>query len=177
MTTAVEVVTRHAVEADLEAIQRIYNDAILTTTATWDEEPWSWERRVAWWEAHNNPMEPILVAECDGSVVGFAYLTRYSPKSGWRFTREDTIYIDADWRGRGVGRHLLGALIAEARRIGIHLVVASITTENEASLWLHKAFGFEDVGDFREAGFKFGRRLDTSFLQLVLDDVHPESLP
>ena len=177
MTTAVEVSTRKAVETDLAAIQRIYNDAILTTTATWDEEPWPWERRLQWWRDHNNPHEPILVAECDGAVVGFAYLTRYSAKSGWRFTREDTIYIDAPWRGRGVGRQLLGALIAEARRIGIHLVVASITSENEASLALHRAFGFEYVGDFREAGFKFGRRLDTSFLQLVLDDVHPEALP
>ncbi len=177
MMTAVEVKTRHAVEADLEAIQRIYNDAILTTTATWDEEPWRWERRVAWWEAHHNPMEPILSAECDGAVVGFAYLTRYSPKSGWRFTREDTIYIDADWRGGGVRRHLLGALIAEGRRIGIHLIVASITTENAASLSLHKAFGFERVGEFREAGFKFGRRLDTTLMQLVLEDVHLESPP
>jgi phosphinothricin acetyltransferase len=176
VTTAVEVSTRHAVEADLEAIQRIYNEAILTTTATWDEQPWTWARRLAWWEEHNNPLEPILVAECNGSVIGFAYLTRYSQKSGWRFTREDTIYIDADWRGRGVGRVLLLALIEEARRIGVHLVVASITSENDVSIKLHQSLGFEYIGEFREAGFKFGRRLNTSFLQLVLADVHPEAL-
>lgn len=174
MTIATEVVTRPAREADLEAIQRIYNDAILTTTATWDEEPWSWEKRLEWWAAHNNPLEPILVAEMAGEVAGFAYLTRFSPKSGWRFTREDTIYIDREWRGRGVGRQLLTALLDEARRIGIHLVIASITTENTASINLHASFGFEVVGVLREAGFKFGRRLDTQWMQLVLADVNPE---
>jgi L-amino acid N-acyltransferase len=177
VTTAIAISVRPAIETDLEAIQRIYNSAILTTTATWDEEPWAWERRLDWWRSHNNPSEPIIVAECDGLVVGFAYLTRYSPKSGWRFTREDTIYVDADWRERGIGRELLGGLVDEARRIGVHLVVASITSENEASIKLHRALGFEMVGTFREAGYKFGRRLDTCFMQLVLTDVNPEDWP
>jgi phosphinothricin acetyltransferase len=177
VTTALAVSVRHAAEADLEVIHRIYNDAILSTTATWDEEPWTWERRLEWWRAHNNPSEPILVAEIDRQVVGFAYLTRYSPKSGWRFTREDTIYIDVDWRGRGVGRVLLAALIDAARGIGVHLVVASITTENEASIRLHSSLGFEVVGTFREAGFKFRRRLDTCFMQLVVAEVRPEDWP
>lgn len=175
MTVATGISVRHAIEGDLGAIQRIYNDAILTTTATWDEEPWPWEQRVAWWQSHNNPLEPILVAEVEGEVVGFAYLTRVSAKSGWRFTREDTIYIDADCRGRGVGRTLLGALITEAGRIGIHLIVASITSENVVSIKLHESFGFTEVGIFREAGLKFGRRLDTTWMQLVLEDVHPEA--
>ena len=87
MTTATGVRVRPAIDGDLEAIQRIYNDAILTTTATWDEEPWTWERRVAWWQDHHTPAEPIIVAEVEGYVVGFAYLTRMSAKSGWRFTR------------------------------------------------------------------------------------------
>ncbi|MGH2625359.1 MAG: GNAT family N-acetyltransferase [Anaerolineales bacterium] len=174
MTTATGVSTRHATIEDLATIQRIYDDAILTTTATWDEEPWTWERRLAWWEEHNNPLEPTLVAELEGVVAGFAYLTRYSAKSGWRFTREDTIYIDAARRGQGVGRVLLRALIDEARRIGIHLIVASITTENSASIQLHASLGFEAAGAFREAGYKFGRRLDTCFMQLVLEDVRPE---
>ena len=177
MTTATGVFVRQAVDADVEAIQRIYNDAILTTTATWDEEPWTWERRLAWWQDHNNPAEPIIVAEAEGHVVGFAYLTRMSAKSGWRFTRENTIYIDAQWRGRGVGRVLLTGLIDEARRIGIHLVVASITNENVASIQLHESLGFEMVGTFREAGYKFGRRLDTCYMQLVLEDVRPEDWP
>jgi phosphinothricin acetyltransferase len=177
VTTATSISVRRATDADLEHIQRIYNDAILTTTATWDEQPWEWERRLAWWEEHNNPLEPILVAQVDGAVVGFAYLTRYSAKSGWRFTRENTIYIDAGWRGRGIGRVLLSGLIDEARRIGVHLVVASITTENEVSIGLHASLGFEVVGTFREAGYKFGRRLDTCFMQLVLQDVRPEDWP
>lgn len=177
MTLAVDLVVRPAGEIDLEAIQRIYNDAILKTTATWDEEPWAWERRLNWWKHHNNPLEPVLVAEAEGEVTGFAYLTKMSDKSGWRFTREDTIYIDEAWRGRGVGKALLDALIDAARRIGVHLIVASITTENEVSIGLHASRGFEPVGTFREAGFKWGRRLDTQWMQLVLTDVRPEDQP
>ena len=71
---------------------------------------------------------------------------------------------------------LLTGLIDEARRIGIHLVVASITSENDVSIKLHESLGFEMVGTFREAGYKFGRRLDTCNMQLVLDDVRPEDL-
>jgi phosphinothricin acetyltransferase len=177
MTTATSVSIRHAVEADLDAIQRVYNHAILTTTATWDEEPWLWERRVAWWSAHDDPREPILVAEVDGQVTGFACLTRMSDKSGWRFTREDTVYIDESWRGRGIGRALLTSLLDEARRTGVHVVVASITSENDVSLKLHESLGFEVMGTMREAGFKFGRRLDTCYLQLLLEDVRPEDQP
>ena len=71
----------------------------------------------------------------------------------------------------------LDALIDEARRIGVHLIVASITTENEVSIGLHASRGFEPVGTFREAGFKWGRRLDTQWMQLVLTDVRPEDHP
>ena len=166
------VQVRTATEGDLDAIHRIYNHAILTTTATWDEEPWPMERRQAWWEEHRAPgaEQPVLVAECSGEVVGFAYLTLMSQKSGWRFTRENTIYIDEEWRRKGVGALLLEALLAEAERIGIRLVVASITSDNEASVALHGRFGFEIVGTLRDAGWKFGRRHSTTYMQRMIGD-------
>ncbi|MCE7928501.1 MAG: N-acetyltransferase family protein [Chloroflexi bacterium CFX7] len=166
MSGAAEVTIRYAREADLEAIQRIYNHEVATGTATWDEEPWPMEKRRTWFAEHD-ALCPLLVAEAGGRVVGFASLSKMSQKSGWRFTREDTIYLDPAWRGCGLGRRLLGELLQEAWRIGMHAVVATISSENSASIELHRSLGFEVVGTLRETGLKFGRRLSTTYMQLV----------
>jgi L-amino acid N-acyltransferase YncA len=158
---------RPATVGDLAAIQAIYNDEILHGTATWDEEPWPLAKRRAWFAEHD-ALSPVLVAECAGRFAGFAYLSPCSPKSGWRFSREDTIYIDKEMRGAGVGTRLLAALLEEARRLDLNLIIASITSDNEASLTLHAHAGFEVVGTHRQAGFKFGRWLDTTLMQRVL---------
>jgi L-amino acid N-acyltransferase len=164
--TAVHI--RRATPADLPTILRIYNDEIETGTATWDEEPWTMEQRIAWFAGHDAG-QPILVAEmANGDVAGFAYLTLMSTKSGWRFTREDTIYLDPGYRGRGIGRRLLTALLDEARALHIRLVVASITWDNAASIALHRNLGFETMGTMHNAGFKFGRWMDTTYMQLDL---------
>jgi phosphinothricin acetyltransferase len=168
--TATVVTIRKGREADLAAILRIYNDEILTGTATWDEAPWTMERRRAWFAEHDE-LTPVLIAETpEGEVAGFAYLSRMSEKSGWRFAREDTIYLDSAYRGRGVGRILLQALLDEARRIGLRLIVASITSENAPSIALHRRCGFEVVGTLRNAGFKFGRWMSTTYMQLDLGE-------
>jgi phosphinothricin acetyltransferase len=163
-----QVMVRRATEADLPHIHRIYNDAIRDTTATWDEEPWPWRQRQAWWREHvADPTTPVFVAElADGSMAGFAYLSWYRPKSGYRFTREDTVYVDPAWQGQGLGRALLAALVGEAHALGLHVLIASIEAANEGSLRLHAALGFEAVGTEREVGFKFGRWLDATILQL-----------
>ncbi len=163
--TAVEI--RAASESNLERIQAIYNDAIRTGVATWDEEPWTMAQRRAWWAEHD-ATQPVLVAESGGEVVAFAYLSRMSAKSGWRFTREDTIYVDERFQGRGIGRQLLSALLERGRELGLRLIVASITSENESSLGLHAKLGFAEVGILHNAGFKFGRWLDTTYVQLDL---------
>lgn len=168
------VVIRPAVESDLFEIQRIYNHAILTGTATWDEEPWTMGKRVTWWldEHANDATSPVLVADAGpDSLAGFAYLSKMSQKSGWRFTREDTIYIDAAHRGQGLGRLLLTALLDESRRLGQRTIVASITSDNAASIALHQSLGFELMGTMKHAGYKFDRWLDTTYWQL---DLHGE---
>ena len=152
---------------DLPAIHRIYNHEILTGTATWDEEPWTMEHRRAWFAEHD-ASTPVLVAECDGVVAGFAYLSKMSQKSGWRFTRENTIYIDEAFRGRGIGKVLLTALLDEARRIGMHLVVAAISSENAVSIELHRGLGYSMVGTMNEAGLKFGRWLGATYMQRII---------
>ncbi|HXU23157.1 MAG TPA: GNAT family N-acetyltransferase [Tepidiformaceae bacterium] len=158
---------RHATEVDLGDIQRIYNEAIRTGTATWDEEPWTMKQRATWFAAHGES-QPVLCAQISTKFAGFAYLSRMSEKSGWRFTREDTIYIDPAFHGAGVGRALLKALLDEARSLGLRLIVASITWDNAASIALHRSLGFETMGTLHNAGFKFGRWMDTTYMQLDL---------
>lgn len=169
MNAATSVAIRAASESDLPEILRIYNDAIANGVATWDEAPWTMDQRRDWFE-HHDATQPVLVAECEGQLAGFAYLTLMSAKSGWRFTREDTIYIDPAFQGRGLGRELLSALLDRARDLGLRLIVASITSTNEASLRLHASLGFEVVGTLRNAGFKFGEWLSTTYMQLDLGD-------
>lgn len=162
------VYIRPATADDLPAINRIYNDEIRTGTATWDEDPWTMAQREAWFAGHD-ATQPVLVAQApNGDVAGFAYLSLVSAKSGWRFTREDTIYMDPAYRGKGIGRLLLTTLLEEAKAIGLRLIIASITWDNAASIGLHRELGFEVVGTLHNAGFKFGRWIDTTYMQLDL---------
>ena len=160
------IVIRSARADDLPAIQRIYNREILDGVATWDEWPWSTERRRAWFAEHRD--EVVLVAVGERSVVGFAYLSPYRGKSGYRFTRECTFYVDPAYQRRGVGRRLLAALLEEARRRRLHSLLAWIEAGNQPSLALARSFGFEQVGRERESGYKHGRWLDVISLQLLL---------
>lgn len=168
MATPAVLTIRPAGAADLEAINRIYNFEIEHGVATWDTEPWTMEHRRAWWAEHSDPLQPVIVAEDGNSVVGFAYLTLMSKKHGWRFTREDTVYVDERARGQGVGTALLEALLDEARAIGVRLVVASITSTNAVSIRLHQRFGFEVMGTLKNAGYKFGQWMDTTYMQVDL---------
>jgi phosphinothricin acetyltransferase len=164
-------VVRDATAADLPRINAIYNDAIATTVATWDEDPWPIERRQAWWDEHAaDPTTPVLVASLPGEpVAGFAYLSWYRPKAGYRFTREDTVYIDPGYHGRGIGRALLAELVTRARRDGMHALVAIIEASNTASISLHARLGFRVAGREPEVGRKFGRWLDLVTMVMLLE--------
>lgn len=164
-----DLIVRPATGADLEAINRIHNPEILHGTATWDTEAWTIEERREWF-SHHDAMTPVLVAEHAGEVVGFAYVTLVSQKYGWRFAREDTIYIDERYRGRGVGERLLSALLEVLRELGVRLVIASIASTNTASIRLHAKHGFEVMGEMRNAGYKFGQWLNTTYMQLDLGE-------
>ena len=163
----VAVSIRAAERGDLEAINRIYNHDILHGTATWDEQPWPIEQREAWFAEHD-ATTPVLVAEMDGGVAGFAYLSWYRPKTGYRYTREDTIYMDEAYRGLGIGNALLGALLDRARELDLRCIIGVITSDNAASIALHRRHGFEDTGTVRQVGYKFGRWLDSVTMQLLL---------
>lgn len=164
-----QTVIRDATVDDLPAINALYNEEVLHGTSTWDEEPWSPEAREAWFAKLGDASTPVLVAEVNGEVRGFAYLSWYRSKSGYRYTREDTIYIHRECRGKGLGTPLLSALVQRARAAKVHLLVAVITTGNEASIRLHRSLGFEEAGTVRECGFKFGEWLDAIEMTKVID--------
>ena len=166
---AIELHIRPATEADLEAINRIHNPEILQGTATWDVDPWTIEQRQEWFRGHD-ALTPVLVADLAGEVVGFAFVTLVSQKKGWRFTREDTIYIDERFRGQRVGDRLLAALLDVLREVGVRLVIASITSTNEASIRLHAKYGFEVMGEMKNAGYKFGQWHSTTYMQVDLGE-------
>ena len=149
------IAVRPATEADLPAIDAIFNREILEGVATWDVTPWTAAQRLAWFQAHQREGEAVFVADAAGEVAGFAHLSFYSPRFPYRHTRSDSVYIRPDFQRRGAGRLLVAAVLDEARRTGGHLVIAGIDSENAASLALHRALGFEVMGRLPEAGWKF----------------------
>ena len=158
-----------ASRADLRAIHEIYNDAVLNTTASYDYEPRTMEYRVAWFENHAEQRLPIFVAKADdGQVVGWSSLSRYHDRKGYQFTVENSVYVAAVHRGRGVGKMLVPPLIESARALGLRAIIAAIDAENQPSIRLHIRFGFERVGHFKQVGFKFGRWLDVVYLERLL---------
>lgn len=155
-------------ESDLEAMNRIYNLEVRTGIATWELDEWPDARRLEWFRARDED-EPVLVAEVGGALAGFAYLTKYRGRRGYRFTREDTIFIDPSYQRQGLGRVLLGELVERARWMGLRSLVAFVDTGNEGSIALHRALGFEEVGREFETGYKFGEWRSSVEFQLLLD--------
>ncbi len=158
---------RRAELDDLDAITEIYNEAILTTTATFDMEPKSKADRLEWLCAHGERY-PVLVAVVGGRVVGRASLSPYSDRRAYDGTAETSFYVKSESRGQGAGRQLKGAIIDEARRLRFHTLIARVAEGSEESLHVNASFGFVHVGTLKEVGRKFGRLLDVHFLQLIL---------
>ncbi len=160
---------RPALQRDLDAITQIYNDAVLNSTASYDQHPVSLENRRSWLAQHQHHELPILVAEAaDQSILGWASLSFFRPWDGYRFTVEDSIYVAESHRGQGIGTQLLAQLIDQATALELHVIMAGLDAHNPASLRLHQKFGFQQVGYLREVGFKFNRWLDLVLMQRIL---------
>lgn len=166
METSVTI--RRALLSDLEAITNIYNDAILTTTATFDTETKTVAERLEWFQSHTR-RHPILVAVHEGRVVGWASLTQWSDRRAYDDTAETSFYVKGEFRGRGIGRKLKEALIEEARRLKYHTLIARVAEGSNESLHLNESYGFVLVGTLKEVGRKFGKLLDVHILQKMLE--------
>jgi L-amino acid N-acyltransferase len=159
---------RPATVNDAPAILKIYNDAIINTTAVYSYDPVTLESRVEWLEQKQQGGWPVFVLEQNGNVLGFS---SYGPFRAWpaySHTIENSVYVHPRWRGHGIGKRLIPPLIEAARAGGMHALIAGIDASNDASLRLHTHFGFERVAHFKEVGFKFGRWLDLVFMELLL---------
>lgn len=159
---------RFALEADLPAINDIYNYYVHHSTCTYQEVPEPLESRREWFRQHDEK-HPVIVAVWEGALVGWGSLSAYHPRSAYRRTVENSIYIHHQYHRRGIGSRLLQELIHRARQLGHHAIIAGADREQTASVALHEKFGFVQVGLMTEVGFKFDRWLDVIYMELILD--------
>ena len=163
-----DVIIRAAALMDSAAIAAIYNHYVTNTVITFEEEPVPAEAmagRIVETQAQDLPW---LVAERDGQVIGYCYASRWKVRSAYRHSVETTIYLRHGHEGRGLGRRLYGALLDILKTRDIHAAIGGAALPNAASVALHEKLGFRPVGTFREVGFKFGRRVDVAYWQLLL---------
>ncbi|MES2706224.1 MAG: N-acetyltransferase family protein [Verrucomicrobiota bacterium] len=160
---------RPAALTDAAAIADIYNEAILTTVATFDTDIKDAAERARWLEAHGET-HPVLVAVAEDRAVGWASLTRWSDRKAYDLCAETSFYVFASHQGRGIGRALMTALMAESRRLGFRTLIARIAADSRESIHLHEQFGFAHAGTLRQVGWKFDRWLDVVMMQIVLTE-------
>lgn len=155
---------RHA-----EAIQAIFNDAIVHTTALYDYKPRTMEMMHAWFEAKAKGKFPVIGIENEaGDLMGFASYGTFRGFPAYKYTVEHSVYVDGRFRRKGIGKRLLQEIIAAAQAQEYHLMVGAIDAENLVSIRLHESLGFVHRGTIPQAGFKFGRWLDLAFFALTL---------
>jgi L-amino acid N-acyltransferase len=163
---------RDATLDDLPAIVELLNVAVVETTALYTDDIIDVADRVPWFEAKHRRGFPVVVAEIDGAVAGFATYGDFRDSGalpGYRFTVEHSIHIARGHWGAGVGRALVVALLERARLAGMHVMVGAIDGENEASIRFHERLGFVETARMPQVGFKFGRWLDLVLMQRTVD--------
>jgi L-amino acid N-acyltransferase YncA len=169
-----QIVIRPAVPADMARVQEIYAVHVLRGTASFEEAPPDLEEMRRRRDAVLAAQLPYLVAQRDGAILGFAYAGLYRPRSAYRHTCEDSVYLDPAAVGRGAGRALLSGVIEQAASAGYREMIAVIgDSANAASIGLHHALGFRPVGTFTRVGLKFGRWLDSVLMQRSLAGDEP----
>jgi L-amino acid N-acyltransferase YncA len=160
---------RPARTSDIPAITRIYAHAVKTGTASFELVPPDEAEMGRRMQAVLGDKFPYFIAETEGSVVGYAYASLYRTRPAYRFTIEDSVYVAPDVQRRGIGKALLIKLIETCTALGFRQMIAVIgDSDQAASIELHKACGFEQVGNLRNIGWKFDRWLDTPIMQLAL---------
>jgi len=160
---------RDAEEHDLPAVQAIYAHHVETGLGSFEEAPPGLSEMTRRYRAIRELGMPYMVAEIDGGVRGFAYVATYRPRSAYRHTVENSIYVAPDWHGMGIAAALLEALIERCTRAGYRQMVAVIgDSGNRASVALHERLGFRLVGTLENVGRKHGRWVDTVLMQRPL---------
>ncbi len=162
------LVIRPAILNDIEQIREIYNDAILTSAATFDTEIKTLENRLDWFSNRDENF-PILVAEQNGKVAGYVALNKWSERKAYAITAEISLYVQRESRGIGIGKKLLSEIVKTAQdATHLNSLIARITEGNEQSIYLHSLYNFEHIGVMKQAGKKFGKLHDVTFMQRML---------
>lgn len=162
------MVIRKAELKDLNKLKDIYNYEVLNGTATFDIGEKDYEDRLSWFNEHTGS-HPLIVAEVDNEVAGFASLSTYRARAAFNGTVELSLYIDVSKRKMGIATKLMEHILNLARiDENIHTVVSVITSENEVSIRLHEKFDFIKCGEIKEVGKKFGRYLGTTIMQIMV---------
>jgi L-amino acid N-acyltransferase YncA len=151
------------------AILAIFNEAIINSTALYDYKPRTIEIMTAWFDAKAKGKFPVIGIENDaGELMAFGSYGTFRAWPAYKYSVEHSVYVEARFRGRGLGKRVLQEVIAAAQGQGYHVLVGVIDASNSVSIRLHERLGFTHSGTLRQAGFKFGRWLDVAFYQLIL---------
>lgn len=162
------IIIRRARKEDLSRITEIYNEAVLHSVATLDTFLRDKRGSEKWYKEHNENY-PILVAEGDSDILGWISLSRWSDKLGYNPTVEISIYVDKEYRDKGIGKRLFEKGIQLGKSLNYHTIISRIAGDNEKSIYLHKKYGFNHIGTMKEVGYKFSRYIDVDLYQLILD--------
>jgi L-amino acid N-acyltransferase YncA len=162
-----EIRLRDATQADVPRICAIHNQGIEDRVATLDVDPHTLDEQMEWFHRHG-PRHPVVVAEAAGDIIGWASLNQFAARAAYRLVADLSVYIARQWRGKGVGTLLLGAIEARARTLGYHKIVLSAFPFNQAGMRLYERFGFRTVGIYREQGLVDGRWVDTIIMEKLL---------
>lgn len=160
---------RQAAEGDVRAMMDIFNYEAKNSTACFAIQEKTYADRMEWFQAHGGEQYPLLVAEKEGKVTGYACLSEYRPHEAYKKTVELSVYISPDFRKQGIGEALMRELLRMARESeGIHTIISVITGDNKASIHLHEKLGFSFCGTMHQVGEKFGKMLDTVNYELLV---------
>jgi phosphinothricin acetyltransferase len=176
-----KIIIRDAAPADMADVARIYTPHVLHGLATFEEVPPGAAEMKSRHAMVKNLGLPYLVAELDGRIVGYSYAATYRARPAYRFTIEDSVYVEDGLSGRGIGSALLAALIARCELGPWRQMLAVIgNSANAGSIKLHERFGFKTIGTLPSVGFKLGRWVDSLLMQRPLgagDTTQPDGAP
>ena len=164
-------VVRNAVDSDSTRIFEIRNEVIRTTDAILEDEPWTRAKWDAWWKGRERGLPFLVIADENDVAQGYALLTYFADRSGYRVTGEVSIHLDPSVRSRGHGKNLFQALVEAGRHFGFISLVSRISAANPASIALHERIGFTRVGHLHKVALKFGKLVDVYFYQKSFTDV------
>lgn len=161
---------RDATTRDIPHMREIYNHYVANSTVTFDEDPLTLkEMRAKFAKVHELNYPWLVAVSPRGVILGYAYVTPWKPKAAYRFTVENSIYLGPASTGKGLGKALMAELLPRAKAAGVKEVIAAIADRGaDASLAMHRNFGFTEIGHMGKVGFKFGRWLGTVLLQKSL---------